>query len=156
MKALQNIFLALLLGCGGSLPRTESRPGPSEDRPTTSVDFALSESSIPTGDGATLENDLATNQGSEFNELWVEAIRIHTPRIRDCYETTFRHRPVEGIVELRIALSAQGDIASVNTVRNTTQDPELGECLAGAVRAFSIVGTPNTVFVFPFVFGPRR
>ncbi len=76
--------------------------------------------------------------------------------ITSCYERALRNNPtLSGRVDARFTLSDSGR-ASVVEVRGLSEAPEVGTCIAAAIRrlAFPPPAGGTGAFTFPFTFAP--
>lgn len=99
----------------------------------------------------------ATGGADAIDVARVESlVRGQLGGITSCYERALRNNPtLSGRVDARFTLSDSGR-ASVVEARGLSEAPEVGSCIAGAIRrlAFPPPAGGTGAFTFPFTFAP--
>jgi len=100
---------------------------------------------------------LTTAGGSgHLNQKVVAAvIEANVGGIKSCFERRLREVPdLSGRVFVEFTIAADGTIASVQVLENTTGDATLGDCLSRQVERlrFPPPEGGDVTFVFPFIF----
>ncbi|MDC0671567.1 VIT domain-containing protein [Nannocystis radixulma] len=95
--------------------------------------------------------------GSLDRDLIRRVVRAHVAEVRACYEQGLQRDPnLRGRVSLDIRIDGHGAVDSASVAEDTLTDPNVGTCIAAAVRRWRFPGNPGGLVTvrYPFVLEP--
>ncbi|QQR89572.1 MAG: AgmX/PglI C-terminal domain-containing protein [Myxococcales bacterium] len=97
-----------------------------------------------------------TDDNNAYDSL-SEALQANTPHIQNCYDQLLRNAPeLEGRVVVQFRLLSSGYVDQAYILNNTTESPELADCIKHIIAKLQIKTPPasSVTLQLPFVFAP--
>ena len=99
----------------------------------------------------------ATVQGSLDKDIIRRIVRAHINEIRHCYNQVLARDPnAMGRVAIQFTIAPHGKVPSAVVAESTMRDPQIGQCMAQAVRRWTFPKPKDGIVIvtYPFVFEP--
>ncbi len=98
--------------------------------------------------------------GDFDSSIVVRTIKTRIRAIKACYEKQLRRNPtLKGKVTVQFTIQERGNVTGISVTTNTTNDPQLAQCVTQTVGRFRFNPGPeggSVTFSYPFVFAPQN
>jgi hypothetical protein len=102
--------------------------------------------------------DMPTVEGALDKDPVRRIVRAHINEVRNCYNQGLMKDPqLAGRVTIKFVIEADGGVGSAVVEANELSEPQVGQCISGAVLKWNFPkprGGGNVIVIYPFVLTP--